>query len=50
MRSPHYFPPNHLRIRRDPVENNVSFLDDLELAHRSDWNTKLEQQSGDRSI
>lgn len=33
------FPPNHLRIRRDPVEKNVLFLDDLEPAHRSDWNT-----------
>ena len=33
------FPPNHLRISRDPVEKNVLFLDDLKLAHRSDWNT-----------
>ncbi|MEH1887763.1 nitroreductase [Nostoc sp.] len=35
------FPPNHLHINRDPVEKNISFLDDLELAHRSDWNTLI---------
>ena len=33
------FPANHLHISRDPVEKNISFLDDLELAHKSDWNT-----------
>jgi nitroreductase len=27
------FPANHLHIRRDPVENNITFLDDRKLAH-----------------
>jgi nitroreductase len=30
------FPTNHLHISRDPVEKDISFLDDLELVHRSD--------------
>ena len=29
------FPANHLRINRDPVEKNVSFLNELEPATRS---------------
>ena len=29
------FPPNHLHISRDPVEKNVLFLDERELAPRS---------------
>ena len=33
------FPVNQLHISRDPVENNISFLDDRELAHKSNWNT-----------
>ncbi|MDZ8025329.1 MAG: hypothetical protein RMX35_26945 [Nostoc sp. DcaGUA01] len=33
------FTVNHLHINRNPVEKNVSFLDDLELEHTSDWNT-----------
>ena len=36
------FPANHLHISRYPVQKNISFLDDRELAHKSDWNTFVE--------
>jgi nitroreductase len=33
------FPSNHLHISRDPIEKNISFLDDRQPVHNSDWNT-----------